>query len=225
MVHPQAKDIRAKKLGVLMRDAREAAGKSRKECAQALEISNSTLGAYERGAKSPSLPELEMLALFLDVPLDHFWGQEALSEKPPVTQNLELEQLLESRRMEIAGRLEEARNRADISQKDLASEAGMSARRLSSYESGKQPVPLPELEALLRGLNLSLRDFMDQEGPVHDWRSQQEAIQNFLELPRELQIFVSKPINRPFLEVAQRLSEMEVDQLRSVAEGLLEITF
>jgi hypothetical protein len=43
-------------------------------------------------------------------------------------------------------------------------------------------------------------------------------------LPVELQDFVSKPINRPYLEIAHRLSEMPADQLRAVAEGLLAIT-
>jgi len=36
--------------------------------------------------------------------------------------------------------------------------------------------------------------------------------------------FVLKPINLPYLELAKRLSEMSVDKLRDVAEGLLEIT-
>ena len=40
----------------------------------------------------------------------------------------------------------------------------------------------------------------------------------------ELQGFVCKPINRPYLELAVRLSEMSVEKLRGVAEGLLEIT-
>jgi len=44
-------------------------------------------------------------------------------------------------------------------------------------------------------------------------------------MPVEMQVFVSKPINRPYLELAIRLSEMSVDRLRSVAEGLLEITY
>jgi hypothetical protein len=36
--------------------------------------------------------------------------------------------------------------------------------------------------------------------------------------------FVSKPVNRPYLELAQRLSKTNVENLRAVAEGLLEIT-
>ena len=56
------------------------------------------------------------------------------------------------------------------------------------------------------------------------WAVQKKAVEDFLELPVEMQLFVSKPINLPYLELAQRLSEMSVDRLRGVAEGLLEIT-
>ncbi len=54
---------------------------------------------------------------------------------------------------------------------------------------------------------------------------QQKAIQEFLLLPLELQNFVSKPINRPYLELAKKLSGMSTDKLRSLAEDILEITF
>ena len=45
-----------------------------------------------------------------------------------------------------------------------------------------------------------------------------------MELPAELQAFVSQPVNRPYLELAIKLSSMSSDKLRSVAEGLLDIT-
>ncbi len=54
---------------------------------------------------------------------------------------------------------------------------------------------------------------------------QQKAIQEFLTLPNELQNFVSKPVNRPYLELAKKLSGMSTDKLRSLAEDILEITF
>jgi len=46
-----------------------------------------------------------------------------------------------------------------------------------------------------------------------------------LELPLELRQFVAKPVNRPYLELAMKLSNMSRDKLRSVAEDLLDITF
>ena len=50
------------------------------------------------------------------------------------------------------------------------------------------------------------------------------VIINFIELPIELQEFILKPVNQPYLEIAQKLSRMSVDKMRDVAEGLLDIT-
>ena len=49
---------------------------------------------------------------------------------------------------------------------------------------------------------------MVERGKVGDWRLQQEIMQEFSELPSELQQFVCKPINRPYLELAMRLSDL-----------------
>jgi len=43
-------------------------------------------------------------------------------------------------------------------------------------------------------------------------------------MPLELQEFILKPVNQPYLELAQKLSQMSVDKMRDVAEGLLDIT-
>jgi hypothetical protein len=52
----------------------------------------------------------------------------------------------------------------------------------------------------------------------------QGAINEFLQLPNELRAFVCMPVNRPYLELARNLSQLSTDKLRSVAEGLLDIT-
>ncbi|MDP2776994.1 MAG: hypothetical protein Q8O48_05080, partial [Anaerolineales bacterium] len=56
------------------------------------------------------------------------------------------------------------------------------------------------------------------------WMSSQRAMQKILELPQEMQDFVCQPVNRPYLELAMKLNEMSKEKLRSVAEGLLDIT-
>ena len=52
----------------------------------------------------------------------------------------------------------------------------------------------------------------------------EEAVQQFLEMPMELREFVAMPVNRPYLQLAMKLSNMSRDKLRSVAEDLLDIT-
>ena len=77
--------IRTKKLGVLIRDARLAARRSAQECAEAIDIRKGLFRAYEDGLRAPSLPELEALVYYLDLPIDHFWGKSVKSENVCLT--------------------------------------------------------------------------------------------------------------------------------------------
>ena len=226
MADALALKIRAKKLGVLLRDARLVAGKSMKECAQAINVTSYMIGSYEKGDNSPSLPELEGLAFFLKVPLEHFWSSDSISkshrvqyDRSNVTKTIPLRQRI------IGATLRKSRQDQDMTMTDLADQAGISTNVLRSYERGEQPIPLPELEAMSAALELPLDTFRDQDGPMGKWFTEQEAAQRFLELPSELQAFIAAPVNQPYLELAQELSEMSLDKLRSVAESLLEITF
>jgi len=90
---------------------------------------------------------------------------------------------------------------------------------------GERPIPLPELEVLVRTLGGRIETFFDRNGPIGQWMISEEAIQHFVEMPAELREFVALPVNRPYLELAMKLSNMSRDKLRSVAEDLLDITY
>jgi len=217
--------IRTKKLGVLIRDARLAARRSAQECAEAIGIKKGLFRAYEDGLKAPSLPELETLVYYLDLPLDHFWGKEVKSEGISPHQNLDLPKLLAVRQRKIGALLRQERMNASISIRNIAHETGISGARIKAYELGERPIPLPELEVLVRTLGGRIETFFDRNGPIGQWMISEEAVQHFLEMPVELREFVALPVNRPYLELALKLSNMSRDKLRSVAEDLLDITY
>lgn len=221
---PTAISLRTKKLGVLIRDARLASNKSVTECAQAIGVSPAEFAAYELGEKAPSLPEVELLAYYLNVPLDHFWGNTSLTEKGSAGSSLDTQKLLEIRQRMIGVLLRQAREEAGLSLEDVAGQIGFTPAELEACELGQRPISLPVLEALSKLLRKTVRDFQDKNGPVGVWAAQQRDIADFLKLSPELQSFVARPINRPYLELAQRLSEMSVEKLRAVGEGILEIT-
>jgi len=217
--------IRTKTLGVLIRDARLAARRSVQDCAEAIGIRNSIFRSYEDGLKAPSLPELEMLVYYLDLPMDHFWSRELKSESASRNARLDLPKLLGVRQRKVGALLRQERMKASISIRNLASETGIASSRIKAYELGERAIPLPELEVLVRTLGGRIESFFDQHGPVGQWLISEDTVKQFLEMPVQLREFVAMPVNRPYLELAMKLSNMSRDKLRSVAEDLLDITF
>lgn len=216
--------IRTKKLGVLIRDARLFARRTPQETAEAMGISRGILKAYEEGRRAPSLPELEVLVYYLKLPISHFWGREAISDDGPSTAALDLSRLMPVRQRLIGALLRQERNRANMSMKDVADASGVSSARLKAYELGERPIPLPELEVILEIYGTRVEEFFDKSGPVGKWMTDQKSVNRFLELPEEMQNFVCQAVNLPYLELAMKLSDMSKERLRSVAEGLLDIT-
>jgi len=217
--------LRSKKLGVLIRDARLTAHKTIPECARLVGVTSGILRAWEEGRKAPSLPELEVLAYSLHQPLHRFWSKEAMSDDAPNTGSMNLPALVGIRQRLVGAHLRQQRENASLSPRALSEQSGISTARLKAYELGERPIPMPELEGLMALLGGQVESMFDQTGSIGQWMVQQKAVQDFLQLPPELQKFVSKPVNRPYLELAMKLSGMSTDKLRSVAEDLLDITF
>jgi transcriptional regulator with XRE-family HTH domain len=224
-VETTAMTLRAKIIGALIRDARLAAQKSIDECAGTIGVSTQDFEAYELGSKAISLPELEAVAYHLHIPLDHFWDRESLGAKSGEKSRPNMIALIRIRHRMVGAMLRQARLEAQISLQELAEHLGIDTSQMEAYELGMDPVPLPMLEHLSGVLNRSIREFQDQKGPVGSWNAQERAIRDFLALPLDIQTFITKPVNRPYLDLTVRLSEMSVDKLRAVAEGLLEITY
>lgn len=216
--------IKAKKLGVLIRDARQSTCRTKEECALALGVSLPTYEAFEMGEQAPSLPELELLAYYLKVNLDHFLGDALLQQEDHTSFTFEPQNLIHLRQKMIGVLIRKTRLEKELSLEQIAEHTGIDLERLKAYEMGQLAIPLPELDQLSLELGWQLKAFQDARGPVGEWLVQQRHFQNFMALSPDMQAFVSKPINQPYLEIAQRLSEMSVEKLRNVAEVLLEIT-
>jgi transcriptional regulator with XRE-family HTH domain len=216
--------LRNRIVGVLLRNARERAEKTKRECAEALGVSTATFTAYEEGRKSISLPELEVLAYLTETPTSYFF--EHAPQLETEGEQLRLEEILVLRHRIVGALLRQARLEADLTQKDLAEVIGCSPGSLSSYEYGDRPIPVAELELIARHLNLPMEHFLDnQGGSVGEWHRQQETWRRFHELPGEVQEFITQPVNIRYLEVAMKLAQMPVGGLRAIAEGLLDITY
>lgn len=223
-IQDKAVALRMKKLGILIYDARLAARRTTEECAAAIGITQEKYLRLEEGKDSPSLPQLEILAYFLDVPIEHFWENKSLSEDDSLKRKLDTESILPIRQKMIGAAVRKMRDNARLSPAELADKVGLDESELRSIEDGEQPVSLSMLEKISSALKIQVTDFIDPSGPVGLWRAQIDSKSQMGSLSPELQEFVLKQINRPYLELAVHLSDLPSDKLRMIAEGILEIT-
>jgi transcriptional regulator with XRE-family HTH domain len=222
MINQRDDILRTKMLGAMLRKIRKEKGKSLKETAILVGSTTGKLSAYERGKKTISLPELELFAYQFGVPLKYFLKLDTQSD---IRRSIpEAELLLSLRQKMIGAQLRSHRTEADISLRKLAKSLNIPPSRLSAYERGIRAIPINELETIVNAIGHEIEEYIDRNGPVGEWQQELQAIKMLSQLSPELRDFLSKPVNEPYLRIAKQLSELQVDKLRTVAEGLLEIT-
>lgn len=215
--------LRARILGVLIRDARQAASMSPEDCAAQINVSAAVLDSWELGKAMPSLPQIELLAYVLGVPISHFWGTSTLLQRD-ARQDVDIDEYITLRNHLIGALLRAAREQANLTPAQLAADAGISPEHVAAYELGQRPIPTPVLSTLASICRVNLSYFLENGNKVGSFLLLQEDLKNFSALSPEVRRFVSSPTNQPYIELAMKLAQMGTSELRGVAEALLEIT-
>jgi transcriptional regulator with XRE-family HTH domain len=215
--------IRAKILGVLLCDARESAVRTVEDCARLLNITPAHYQAWELGEDVPSLPQLELLAYYLDIPVSHFWGLETSKITRAGRDKAQNEYLFLRNRM-IGALLHQAREDAGLTQEALAESSGLPVESIIQYELGEQAPPMHELSVLAQGVNQNMSYFLETSGQIGELLTMREAWKHFSQLPEDVRAFAADPKNIGFIHIAVMLSKMPVDRLREVGASILDIT-
>jgi len=222
--YSKLREIHQKKIGVLLLNARTSTHKSTEECAKILHIPLSEYLNIEQGQKSISLPQLETLAFYLNIPTKQFLTN-SLIEDRSMAMDEEYHKLTSIRNKTIATILRQKREARGLTAKNIADELEIPVDTVQTYESGNIEIPLAVLEQMAFFLDFSLKELFAQKGSIGRWNrglDSQKALDN---LSDEIQSFISNPSNEPYLRLAMHLSEMSAEKLRTIAEGLLEITY
>lgn len=222
MTDQQALTLRRKMLGAMLRDARLNTGRSLQKTAELIGISSSTLASYERGRAAISLPELELLAYHLDIPLNR------LLERSPsafgMDSDADAARMRALRDRVIGAQLRAHRQEAGMSMRELGEKVGFPASRISAYEAAKRAIPLTDLETLAEALGRSVEDYLDDTGPLAEKEAYRKLAKTIKELPPDLRKFLGAAGNEPYIRLAIKLSQLPSTELKGIAESLLKIS-
>lgn len=226
-MNSQLLTIRAKKLGIRLIDLREKYHYSVEDLAAYLGITPDELIDAEQGVDSLSLSKLESLAELYRLPLESLLNWDVKSK---TLSDEKKEYAIKSANLHdhiLAAHLKKARYAQQLTLDDLAEVCEISTDEYLQYENAEKPLPYPLLDALCGRLNLDLSRLQSKKA-VAEVNTPVEGRKETLpasHLPAALQDFVAKPSNQPYLELARKLSEYDVNRLRHIAESLLEITY
>lgn len=215
--------IRRKMLGVLIRDARLNAARTIDECARLLNVQPELVESWEYGDASPTLPHLELLAYYLDVPVSHFWGQKTLESDKSAKGAVQNEYMALRNRM-IGALLRQAREEEQLSYETVSEQSNIAVETLQHYEIGNLPIPMHELVILSGVVNRNMSFFLETSSYVGELLRIREEWKHFVDLDPEVREFAANPLNIGFIKIAITFSQMSAEQLRKAAEGMLEIS-
>ncbi|GIL14450.1 MAG: hypothetical protein BroJett038_31700 [Chloroflexota bacterium] len=215
--------LRGKMIGVLLRDARLHAARSVEACAELLKVTPQEVEAWEYGESVPSLPQLELLAYYLGVPISHFWSTDTLEASQGRHIDIQTEYLALRDRM-VGALLRQAREEIGMTVEALSQACAVPVERIQQYEMGELPVPMHELSMMAGILKQNMNYFLESSGHIGNWLAVREEWKHFSSLPEDLRQFAAKPVNMGFIEIALMLSQMPTEKLRRVGESVLDIT-
>jgi transcriptional regulator with XRE-family HTH domain len=209
--------LRTRILGVLIQDARTARSFTPAQCAAEVGVAEEDFQMWEYGLQSPTLPQLEMLAYFVGVPVSYFWNTTQITGD---NRRVPADEYSGLRDRVIGTLIRLKRAELQLTPADLGAKCGLDPALIEAYELARLAVPFAELTTIASALKVSIEFFVDHSSRVGNWLDSQTMLARFEELPDEMRDWVLAPSSRPFVEIAQLLSRMSVSELRAVGEFL-----
>ena len=210
--------LQRKIIGVLIRAARERAHHTIHQVAQRLGITPARMRQFENGTRDISLPELEILAHYLQTPYSFFFDKNPAAQEqvPPPPTDSEMR----TRRALIGAKLKQARLAEGKSKEECAQAIGRTPSMMGRYERGLSDIPMTELDRLAHFLNVNLFYFVEKK--------QADAagmldLDKIARLPKEVRAFVTDPANLTYLRMAMKFADLPTDRLKELGEILLVV--
>ncbi|MDY6872697.1 MAG: helix-turn-helix transcriptional regulator [Chloroflexota bacterium] len=193
------------------------------DCAGILGISEAKYLAFEQGRESLSLPELELLSLYLNIPLQELFESDVHPNSAHHLLQLNIRrQYKRLREKMIQTKLILARESKGIPLPDLSQKTDIPKNTLQAYELGQIPIPLNHLKAICRALDFTVETFFLeddkmkalQNGGIHQahWQPEYPDSEG-----------APSPEEDPYRQLLAALKQIPEEDQARIAKQLLEL--
>lgn len=213
--HDEARKLRGKLLGVMIRQRRLQAECSLADCALVLEIEPALIEAWEYGESEPSLPELEVLGQF-------FNGRQSGAGDGRAADRAARDEYMLLRQRLIGALLRAARESSGRTVEAISESAGLDVGALQRFEFGEETIAVSELTALAQALELDLSYFATPRLMPESSRAD-ESGKAPAETGGDWRQFAAESDNLPFIRLAMAFQGIGRDDLHRIADALVAI--
>lgn len=192
-------------------------------CAMILDISKVNYLKFENGEKPLSLPEIELLATYLGIPLQNLFDEGPVKDDSLIILKDEVQPLYRNLRQKmIRAKMNAEKAKKGLSIEDLHQETGIPLESLKFYENGDLPIPIHHLIKISKVLSLPMDAFFNQDIIAESSTSQQKSQRNWQqEYPEsKAEERISAGEAHSPLEIA--ISMLPIEDQAAMAKTLLE---
>lgn len=134
------------------------------QCAMILDISKENYLKFESGEKPLSLPEIELIAIYLGIPLQNLFDEDPVKDDSLLVLQDEVQPIYRNLRQKmIRAKLNAEKAKKGISLEELHQTTNIPLQTLTFYENGDLPIPIHHLMQICDVLSLSMEAFINKE--------------------------------------------------------------
>ena len=204
-----------------IKQIRKIKQRSLHDCAKLLEISKEDYLQFEEGQASLSLPELELLAIFLEVPPEMLLDESDIEfDNFSLLQEGKKSIFVALRNKMIGAQLAFERTNNGISLDELNENTGISLEVLLTYEDNNASIPLNHLFLICNELDLDIKSLLLQEN-FAEMDGAQEQIERQPEFSKVVSEFETEDTDL-YQEIIRGMKRLPEEDQADIAKFLLK---
>ena len=192
------------------------------DCATFLKLSNDDYLKFEHGELNLSLPEIELLAAFLDVPVRAFFQSQPgkLDQLANLAEDIQ-PKYKELRHKMVSSIILSNRKETGLTHQQLHDATQIPLEHLESYEKAGTPIPLHHLLSIIDALSIPQEIFIDTDRLTYDQDSNTFKHQAWIpEYPQENDHEIPA-MGDPYNLLSQSVKRLPIEEQADLAKFLL----
>jgi len=158
-----------------IRNIRKANQRSIHNCASLLDISKEHYLRFESGTGPLTLPDVELLARFFDVPLTAFFDNSPLeSHTLSLPEKSQRSQYIQLRHKMIRAKFNTFKEKSGMSLEELGEKTGVPQKALVDFSNGSEPISISNLLLIANSFGETLDSFFNENYSVNNQTDQDD---------------------------------------------------